>query len=138
MGERMISEPNPEDIERQMAEMRAALQQDVRVLASEARILADWRTHFRAHPWLFCGVAAALGFILVPRARKVYSVLATPARPTAASPDNVQSEGERAEKAKNSKELFRWKQPSTLNDALVKPLLKMAAATLARSRPALR
>jgi hypothetical protein len=141
MGERMISEPNPEDIERQMAEMRSALQQDVRVLASEARILADWRTHFRAHPWLFCGVAAALGFILVPRARKVYSVFAPPgpasgrpvSEPAAAERANQhQLDGEASEKAKISKVLFQMKEPSTLNEGLVKPLLKMAAAILAR------
>jgi len=138
MGERMISEPNPEDIERQMAEMRSALQQDVRVLATEARILADWRTHFRAHPWLFCGIAAALGFMLVPRARKVYSVLGPPGpmsdRPTFArsdtEPANPQSDGKASSKA--AKVLFRLKEPSTLSDRLVKPLLKMAAVTLAR------
>jgi len=137
----MISEPNPEDIERQMAEMRSALQQDVRVLASDARILADWRTHFRAHPWLFCGAAAALGFILVPRARKVYSVFAPsdrpsiqamPGRPTPERADQHQADGEASETAKKSKVVFRLKEPSNLSDALVKPLLKMAAGILAR------
>src|SRR3954451_7323766 len=111
----MISEPNPEDIERQMAEMRSALQQDVRVLASEARTLADWRTHFRAHPWLFCGVAAALGVILVPRARKVYSVFAPsdrpfvqamPGRPTSERADQHHSDGEASETAKKSNVVF--------------------------------
>jgi hypothetical protein len=141
MGERMISEPNPEDIERQMAEMRSALQQDVRVLANEARTLADWRTHFRAHPWLFCGVAAALGFILVPRARKVYSVFAPsdrpfvramPGEPASERADQHLADGEASEKTKSSKVVFRLKEPSTVGDALIKPLLKMAAAILAR------
>jgi hypothetical protein len=145
MGERMISEPNPEDIERQMAEMRSALQQDVRVLATEARTLADWRTHFRAHPWLFCGIAAALGFMLVPRARKVYSVFAPPdrgplVRPMSERSKSGQSSSERASKhesdgeasEKAAKVLFRFNEPSTLSDRLFKPLLKMAAVTLAR------
>jgi len=136
----MISEPNPEDIERQMAEMRSALQQDVRVLATEARTLADWRTHFRAHPWLFCGIAAALGFVLVPRARKVYSVFpptdrGPDVRPMSDRPGSEranqhQADGEATQKAK--KVLFRLNEPPTLSDKLIKPLLKMAAITLAR------
>jgi hypothetical protein len=145
MGERMISEPNPEDIERQMAEMRSALQQDVRVLATEARTLTDWRTHFRAHPLLFCGIAAALGFILVPRARKVYSVLAPTdrgpfVRPMSDRSKSAQSSSERANQHEtdgqasenDAKVLFRLNEPSTLSDRLFKPLLKMAAVTLAR------
>ena len=55
-----------DDIEQQLATMRFVLHQDVRNLATEARTLADWRYHFRAHPWLYCGGAAALGFMLVP------------------------------------------------------------------------
>jgi hypothetical protein len=56
-----------DDIERQLAEMRSVLDQDVRGLANQARTLVDWRCHFRSHPWLYCGGAAALGFMLVPR-----------------------------------------------------------------------
>jgi hypothetical protein len=56
-----------EHIRREMAEARAALAHDARAVAWDARTLADWRHHFRAHPWLFCGGAAALGFLLVPR-----------------------------------------------------------------------
>ena len=55
-----------DDIERQLAAMRSVLHQDVRDLATEARTLVDWRCHFRAHPWLYCGGAAALGYMLVP------------------------------------------------------------------------
>ncbi len=55
-----------DDIERQLATMRSVLHQDVQNLATEARTLVDWRYHFRAHPWLYCGGAAALGFMLVP------------------------------------------------------------------------
>jgi ElaB/YqjD/DUF883 family membrane-anchored ribosome-binding protein len=54
-----------EDIERQLATMRSVLHHDVRHLATEARTLVDWRYHFRAHPWVYCGGAAALGFMLV-------------------------------------------------------------------------
>ena len=55
-----------DDIERQLATMRSVLHQDVRDLGTETRTLVDWRYHFRAHPWLYCGGAAALGFMLVP------------------------------------------------------------------------
>lgn len=55
-----------DDIERQLATMRSVLHQDVRDLATEVRTLVDWRYHFRAHPWLYGGGAAALGFMLVP------------------------------------------------------------------------
>ena len=46
---------------------RDALEQEIRQLLSDARILAAGRRYFRSHPWLFCGAAAALGFVVVPR-----------------------------------------------------------------------
>lgn len=55
-----------DDIERELAATRSVLHQDVRNLATEARTLVDWRYHFCAHSWLYCGGAAALGFMLVP------------------------------------------------------------------------
>jgi hypothetical protein len=57
----------PDEIRRRMAEARAALAHDAKAAVSDARTLVDWREHFRAHPWLFCGGAAALGFLLIPR-----------------------------------------------------------------------
>jgi hypothetical protein len=42
------------------------LARDADAAAADARSLADWRHHFRTHPWLFCGAAAAIGFLLVP------------------------------------------------------------------------
>ena len=64
---RAMTDPTPDEIERQLAAIRSVLKRDVRDLASEARELMDWRCHFRSHPWLYCGGAAALGFMLVPR-----------------------------------------------------------------------
>lgn len=49
------------------AATRDALEEEIRQLLSDARALAAWRRHFRSHPWLFCGAAAALGFVVVPR-----------------------------------------------------------------------
>ena len=62
----MIPKSTSDDIEQQLATMRSVLHQDVRHLATEARTLVDWHYHFRAHPWIYCGGAAALGFMLVP------------------------------------------------------------------------
>ena len=57
----------PDDIEQSLARNRAALAHDVQSLVREVRTLADWRHHFRAHRWLYCSGAAAVGFMLVPR-----------------------------------------------------------------------
>jgi hypothetical protein len=68
---------NPDDLERQLAMMRSVLHQDVQDLATEARTLVDWRYHFRSHAWLYCGGAAALGFMLVPRRQRPLKVEAS-------------------------------------------------------------
>jgi hypothetical protein len=60
-----------EHIRQEMAAAREALARDARAVASDARTLTDWRNHFRAHPWLFCGGAAALGFLLVPQKERL-------------------------------------------------------------------
>jgi len=59
-------EDSPDDIRRELALARAALNRDARAAVVDARTLADWQHHFRAHPWLFSGCAAAIGFLLVP------------------------------------------------------------------------
>lgn len=55
-----------DEIEEQLAAARSDLADDVRTAATEASTLTDWRHHFRTHPWLFSGAAAALGFVLTP------------------------------------------------------------------------
>lgn len=59
-----------DDIEEELAAVRAALTCDVRKAVTNARTLGDWRYHFRVHPWLGCGGAAALGFALAPRRKR--------------------------------------------------------------------
>ena len=73
----MNPESTSDDIERQLAKMRSVLDQDVRGLANQARTLVDWRYHFGSHPWLYCGGAAALGFMLVPRRQRPLKVEAS-------------------------------------------------------------
>jgi hypothetical protein len=117
----MISEPTPEEIERQMAVLRSVLEHDVKELASEARTLADWRYHFQRHPWAFCGAAAALGFLIVPRARRTYSVVGS-----------VERDG-RAESLSEPVQLEQGpKRSGVISEGLIKPLLKLALAAAAR------
>jgi hypothetical protein len=56
-----------DDLLRQMAGARAALSSNAQSAVDNARTLADWKYHYRNHPWLFCGVAAAVGYLLVPQ-----------------------------------------------------------------------
>ncbi len=63
----MDSQVELDEIRKEMIVARAALMRDTDAAASDARALTDWRTHFRAHPWLICGGAVAIGFVLVPR-----------------------------------------------------------------------
>jgi hypothetical protein len=59
----------PDEIQREMAALRGALEQEVSGVVNSARTLSDWRYHFREHPALFCAAAAAMGFALVPRSK---------------------------------------------------------------------
>lgn len=73
----MTLNSTPDEIERRLAEMRSVLTQDVSDLAREAREWVDWRNHFRAHKWLYCGAAAAIGFMLVPRRQRPLRIVAS-------------------------------------------------------------
>ncbi|MEX2113414.1 MAG: hypothetical protein WD845_09525 [Pirellulales bacterium] len=59
-----------DSLRRELAAARAALARDAHAAVVDAHTLADWRYHFRAHPWLCCTGAAALGFLLVPARRQ--------------------------------------------------------------------
>ncbi len=91
------AEPSAEEIQRQMAKLRGALEQEVQGVVSSAQTLSDWRYHFRAHPGLFCAVAATVGFVLVPRGAK-------PAPPASAPP--VDPTGESRVQAAERKSLM--------------------------------
>jgi hypothetical protein len=60
----------PEEIQQRMAAVRRELEQQVAGVFTNARTLADWRHHFREHPLLVCGAAAAIGFLVVPQRRR--------------------------------------------------------------------
>src|SRR5687768_12509570 len=52
------------EIQDQMKRVRRELSSD---LATSARDITDWRGFVRANPWLCLGVAAAIGYLLVPK-----------------------------------------------------------------------
>jgi hypothetical protein len=60
-----------EDLQRDMAAIRRDLPEHVEDVVERARALADWRYYIRHYPWLSLGVAAALGYLLVPQRRRV-------------------------------------------------------------------
>lgn len=69
---------DPDAIRRQMASVRSALDEDVyglvenaHALVQDAKKLTDWRYYVKAAPWGAVGVAAAVGFLMVPRKVRV-------------------------------------------------------------------
>ncbi len=56
-----------DQIRRQMAQIRRELHEDVRGVVASAEAVTDWHRHIRKHPWLALGVAAAVGYVIVPR-----------------------------------------------------------------------
>jgi hypothetical protein len=55
-----------EHLRQELAAAREALARDAHAVIEDAHTLADWRHHYRAHPWLYCGGATMLGYLLVP------------------------------------------------------------------------
>jgi hypothetical protein len=58
------------EIECQMRQVRRDLDDQVDELVDSARQIteqmSDWRSYVGAHPWIFLGAAAALGYLVVP------------------------------------------------------------------------
>src|SRR5262249_35088305 len=63
-------------IQREMARARRQIHEDVGGAIDGVQTLTDWRSIVRSHPWLSMGIAAGIGFMVVPRRRKE-----TPAAP---------------------------------------------------------
>jgi hypothetical protein len=57
------------EIQRQMAQVRHEMHQDVREAVQGAQSLTDWRSLVKSHPWLALATAAVTGYVLVPRRR---------------------------------------------------------------------
>jgi hypothetical protein len=66
-----VSNPNDiDDIRRRMAQIRNDLHQDVQEVVAGAEAVADWRRYLRMYPWATVGVAAAVGYLIVPKRRR--------------------------------------------------------------------
>lgn len=55
-----------EQIRRRMQSLRTDLHQDVREVVISTREMTDWKTYVRRYPWVCVGLAAGVGFFLVP------------------------------------------------------------------------
>jgi hypothetical protein len=60
---------NVADIQRQMAQIRHDMHQEVQGAVQGARTLTDWKSLVKSYPWLSLSVAAAVGYFVVPRRR---------------------------------------------------------------------
>jgi hypothetical protein len=69
----MASEDAAEEICRRMAELRSDLAGGVREVGRSARVMTDWTFYVRRFPWAVVAVAAAAGFMLMPRKKQVIS-----------------------------------------------------------------
>lgn len=63
------------NIQREMARARRQIHDDLGGAIDGVQTLTDWRTIVRAYPWVSLGIAAAAGYVIVPR-RKAASVAA--------------------------------------------------------------
>jgi hypothetical protein len=66
---------NPDDeareVCRRMATLRREITSDVRQVRQSARQMTDWTFYVRRFPWATAALAAAAGFLLVPRKQQV-------------------------------------------------------------------
>lgn len=60
-----------EEIVKRMQHVRREVSDDVKGIVQTAKTLSDWRYHVKHHPWLCMGVALALGFLLVPKRKRI-------------------------------------------------------------------
>lgn len=74
----MADDDSADEIRRRMAELRRELSSDVREVGQNARVMADWRFYVRRFPWAMVGIAAAAGFMLIPRRKEVQVISPDP------------------------------------------------------------
>jgi len=53
-----------------MAQIRRELHEDVQEVVAGAEAVADWRRYIRMYPWVAVGLAAATGYLIVPKRRR--------------------------------------------------------------------
>jgi hypothetical protein len=57
------------DIQRRMAQIRHEMHEEVQGAVRGAQSLTDWRSMVADHPWGALGIAAAVGYLVVPHRR---------------------------------------------------------------------
>ncbi len=57
------------ELQRQMAQIRHEMHEDVKGAVRGAQSLTDWRRIVSNHPWAALGIAATAGFLIVPSRR---------------------------------------------------------------------
>jgi hypothetical protein len=65
-----------ERIRGRMQSLRTDMHRDVREVVLSTREMTDWKTYVRRYPWVCVGLAAGVGFLLVPK--KVYKEYVQP------------------------------------------------------------
>jgi hypothetical protein len=63
----VASENDVEQIRRRMAQIRRELHEDVREVVASAEAVTDWHRYIRKFPWVAIGLAAGIGYLIVPR-----------------------------------------------------------------------
>ena len=63
----MSDTQTPDAIRQRMRQLRSELRDDVADVVESARRVADWQAWVRQYPWLALGIAAAAGYMVVPR-----------------------------------------------------------------------
>ncbi len=66
---------SPHVVEDRMAALRAQLRREAKACHQARERWTDWRAHVQAHPWLACGLAAAVGYAFVPNRRSKENVI---------------------------------------------------------------
>jgi hypothetical protein len=67
-----MSEQEAEEIRERMRKLRCELDHDVQQIVDSARTMTDWRFYVRSYPLVCMGLAAAAGFLLIPRRQKTF------------------------------------------------------------------
>lgn len=68
-----MSQKRADDIRRDMIAVRSEIGEDVSEVVESARQMADWKSYVRRYPWVCVGIAAAVGFVAVPRKPQLVS-----------------------------------------------------------------
>jgi hypothetical protein len=91
-----MADQRADEILEQMQTIRSALRKDAAAIVENAKLSVDWRNYVERYPWISLGIAAALGYLLVPRRRLRDSDVAQKVArevQVAAQPSKEQSQG---------------------------------------------